>query len=124
MSTLRLLALAGVVAALSGCGSSSKPGYCADRGNLQDSVKGLTSVDLRNGGVSSLQSQIGEIESNANALVASAKSDFPSQTEALNSSISALKTDIGTGQVPALIADVSAVTSAVKGFADATSSKC
>jgi hypothetical protein len=130
MSPLRILLVAGVVAALSGCGSS-KPGYCDDRSSLESSIKGLTSVDLRSGGVSALQSQLTKVESDANTLVGSAKSDFPSQTDALKSSVSSLKTAVqnlgsspSAGQVVALVPAVQSVTSAVKGFADATSSKC
>jgi hypothetical protein len=123
MSPLRILAVAGVVAVLSGCGSS-KPSYCDDRSNLESSVKGLTSVDLRSGGVSALQSQLTKIESDANAVVASAKGDFPSETDALKSSVSSLKSAVEQGQIPAAIAGVQSVASAAKSFTDATSSKC
>ena len=30
--------------AITGCGGSSKPAYCSDRSNLENSVKGLTSA--------------------------------------------------------------------------------
>ena len=38
---------AGTLIALAGCGSSSKPAYCTDRTNLENSVKGLTSVSVQ-----------------------------------------------------------------------------
>ena len=85
-----------VVIALAGCGSS-KPGYCTDRTNLENSVKGLTSLNVSSG-LSGLEAQLKKIQSDATTLVNSAKSDFPTETSALKSS--------------------------VKSFIDASSSKC
>jgi hypothetical protein len=92
-----------LVIALTGCGSS-KPAYCTDRTNLENSVKGLKNVDLKSG-LSGVRSQLNKIQSDATALVGSAKSDFPSQTSAISG-------------------DVSAVSTSVKAFTEATSSKC
>lgn len=123
--TLALAAVAALVVA-PGCGSS-KPGYCSDRSDLESSVQGLT--DVRS--VSALQSQLKQIESDAKALVASAKSDFPSETSAIDSSISTLASALdalpaspSTGQLAALLPDAQAVVSAVSAFDDATSSQC
>ena len=77
------------VIAVAGCGSS-KPSYCSDRTNLQNSVKGLTSLSLSSG-VSGLESQLKKIQTDATTVVSSAKSDFPSQTSAIKSSVDALK---------------------------------
>ena len=65
------LAAAGL-GALAGCGSS-KPGYCSDRSNLENSIKGLTNLNLSSG-ISGLQAQLKTIQSNATKLVSSAKS--------------------------------------------------
>ena len=35
---------AGALIALAGCGSSSKPAYCSDRTNLENSIKNLPSA--------------------------------------------------------------------------------
>jgi hypothetical protein len=125
------LAVVGAVAVLAGCGGSSKPGYCTDRSDLESSIKGLGDVDLAGGGLNALQQQLEKVQSDAKSLVSSAKSDFPSQTSALETSISSLSDAIkqlgsspSATQVAGLIPDVQSVTSAVKGFADATSSKC
>src|SRR6476620_11301758 len=77
-----LLVLAAVAAmiALAGC-SSSKPAYCTDRTNLENSVKGLTSA-----GISGLKSQLKQVQSDASTLVSSAKGDFPDETSAITSS--------------------------------------
>ena len=52
-----VLAAAATAVALAGCGSS-KPAYCTDRTNLQNSVKGLTSS-----GISGIRSQLTQIQS-------------------------------------------------------------
>ena len=127
----QLAALAAVAALLgaAGCGSS-KPGYCADRSRLEQSIKDLGSVNLSNG-LSGVEAQLRTIESNANALVASAKSDFPTQANAIRTSIDTLASGIralpsnpAPTQIASLATDASSVVSAVRGFADATKSKC
>jgi len=123
---LVLACAAGIaVVALAGC-SSSKPAYCTDRENLQNSVKGLTSA-----GISGLKSQLTTIESNATALVNSAKSDFPSQTSAISSSVDALKNSVAAlasspsaAQIATVTKDAVNVVDSVKSFTDATSSQC
>ena len=122
---LLVSAAAIAVVALAGCGSS-KPGYCTDRTNLENSVKGLTS-----NGISGVKSQLTQIESDATALVNSAKSDFPSQTSAISSSVSALKNSVAAlpsgpsaAQIATVTANAASVVSSVKNFTDATSSQC
>jgi hypothetical protein len=128
--TFAVTALAvAAIAALPGCGSS-EPDYCSDRSNLQESVKGLTGVNLRSGGLSALKSQF-HVESDADALVSSAKSDFLSETDAVKSSVSTLGTAVeqlpsspSAQQIAALLRDVQSVGTAFNSFSDATSSKC
>ena len=82
MRTALATVAAGALIALAGCGSSSKPAYCTDRSNLENSIKNLPSA-ATSSGVSGLKSQINTIVSDANAVVSSAKSDFPTQTSAV-----------------------------------------
>jgi len=125
-----LLACAAAIAvvALAGCGSG-KPGYCTDRANLENSIKGLS--NLNGSGISGLKSQLTQIQSDANALVNSAKSDFPNETSAISSSVSALKDSVtalpsgpSVAQVAAVTKDAANVVSSVKSFTDATGSQC
>jgi hypothetical protein len=116
--------------AVGACGGSDKPDYCADRSQLESSVKDLTNINP-SAGLSGLQAKLRAIQSNANALVASAQSDFPSETSALKSSVDrlastvrALPSNPSTAQIGALASDASAAVSAVSGFVDATRSKC
>src|SRR4249919_1458343 len=120
-----LVLAAATAVSLAGCGSS-KPAYCTDRTNLQNSVKGLTSS-----GVSGLKSQLKQIQSDATTLVDSAKSDFPSETSAITSSVNALKSSVtalpsspSTAQIATATRDAAGVVSSVKSFVDASNSKC
>jgi hypothetical protein len=126
-------AAAAAVVALAGCGSS-KPAYCGDRTNLQNSIKGLTSLTVSSGGSglkTQLTTQLTTIQSDASTLVSSAKSDFPSETSAITSSVSALKTSVGALssspsalQIATVTKDAASVVSSVKSFTDASNSKC
>jgi hypothetical protein len=122
---LLVFAAAAAVIALAGC-SSSKPAYCTDRTNLQNSVKGLTSA-----GISGIKTQLKQIESDATTLVSSAKSDFPSETSAITSSVNTLKSSVtalpsspSVTQVATVTRDAGSVVSSVKSFVDASNSKC
>ena len=121
---------AGTLIALAGCGSSSKPAYCTDRTNLENSVKGLTTV-ISSSGVSGLKSQLKTIESDATAVVNSAKGDFPSQTSAVKTSVDALQSAVkalpsspSATQVAGIATATASVVSSVKSFTDASKSKC
>jgi hypothetical protein len=122
-----LVLAVGALAALPACGGSSKPGYCSGVSTLKSSVADL---DLK-GGVSGITSQVGTIKANADDVVSSAKADFPTQTKAISSSVTTLQDAVkalpsspSAANVLSIGADVSAVVTAVKGFTDATSSKC
>lgn len=123
-----LVAAAGAVA-MAGC-SSGPPAYCSDRTTLENSVTGLSHLDLSNG-VTSLKAQLKKVESDASTLVSSAKSDFPDETSAIESSVNTLKsavtqlsTDRSVTNLAAVTTDAASVVSSVKKFVDATNSKC
>jgi hypothetical protein len=128
---LAALPLAAAVV-LGACGGSSKPGYCSDRSNLEQSVKDIGNVKLtESGGLKDLQSRLQTVEANANKVVSSAKGDFPSETSAIDASVDNLKTSIqqlgsspATAQVAAVATNAKAVVNSVQGFVKATDSKC
>jgi hypothetical protein len=120
-----VLAAAATAVGLAGCGSS-KPAYCTDRTDLQNSVKGLTSA-----GISGIKTQLTQIQSDASTLVNSAKSDFPSETGAITSSVDTLKSSVtalpsspSATQIATVTRDAASVVSSVKSFVDASNSKC
>jgi hypothetical protein len=115
--------------ALAGCGSS-KPAYCSARANLENSVKGLTSLNASSG-ISGLQAQLTKIQSDANSVVSSAKGDFPNETSAIQSSLSALEASAravasnpSAGAIATVASDASKFVNSVTTFTNATKSKC
>ena len=118
------VAAAGLLA-LAGCGSS-KPAYCSDRTNLENSIKGLTSS-----GINGAKAQLTKIQTDATALVNSVKGDFPSETSAIKSSVAALSSSVtalpsnpSAAQIATVASNSASVVNSVKGFTDATNSKC
>jgi len=115
--------------ALTACGSS-KPAYCSDRTNLENSIKGLTSLSTSSG-ISGLQKQIATIQSDATSLVNAAKSDFPSETSAVKTSVDALQSAVkalpsspSATQIATIATSAAGVVSSVKSFVDSSKSKC
>ena len=82
------------------------PAYCTDATNLKTSVSNLSNGDVAKNGLSSLQTALSSVQSNASKFATDAKSAFPSQTAALNTSLTALATAIKSaqGQPPATAA--------------------
>lgn len=124
-----VLAAAALVAV--GCGSSSKPAYCSNVTDLQNSVNSLKSVQLGSNTVSTLRTDLQKVQSNANAVVSSAKQDFPSQTSALESSVTSLSTSVKAlppaptrQQLVPIKAEVASTVSAADSLKSATSSAC
>jgi hypothetical protein len=122
------VAIVGLVA-LAGCGSS-KPAYCTDRTNLQNSIQGLKNLNTSSG-VSGLKTQLQKIQFDATALINSAKGDFPNETAAMKSSLDSLASaakslpsNPSASQVGALAGDASSFVNSVNAFSSATKSKC
>jgi len=124
-------AAAVALAALTGCGGSSKPSYCSSLTNLKESVKSLPTTDVIKNGTSALQSNVNKVVTNAHAVVDAAKQDFPNETSAITTAVDSLKTTVGQLQQnasPTLVVqaagNVASVGSAVKSFSSSASSKC
>jgi hypothetical protein len=133
MRIISCAAAAGAIA-LAGCGGSSKPSYCTDRTNLENSIKQLSSLNLKNGvsGLKSqLQSNLTAIQTQAQSLVNSAEADFPNETVAIQSSVGSLtnsldaaKSNPSVGTVASVVSNAEKVASSVKSFTEASSSAC
>ena len=128
MPGLALVAMACL--ALTGCGGASKPAYCSDRADLENSIKGLTSLDVSSG-LSGLEAQLGKIQAAATSLANTAKGDFPAETSAIKSSLDALTTTVkglpanpSASQIGTIARQTAAFVSSVESFTNSTSSKC
>lgn len=102
-----LLPAAGLILSglATGC-SSSKPAYCTDADQLKTSVQNLGNVDVATNGLSSLQTALSSVKTNATTLATDAGSAFAPQITALQNSLSGLETAITSakGQPPATAA--------------------
>jgi hypothetical protein len=112
-----------------GCGSS-KPEFCSKSDDLQEAL-GTMKGDVTSGNVSAIRPDLKTVRNDVDAVVSSARSDFPSQTNALDSSVAKLTSAIealppspSVSDVVRLAGDVRGVTTAVRDFKAATSSKC
>jgi hypothetical protein len=118
--------LIGLAALIVGCGSS-KPQYCKDRSALQKSVSNLTVT----GGVSALKTQAQTIAGQVKSLGSSAKSDFPTETTAVDNAVSTLERQVkalpsspSAAQLASVAVAVKNTVSSVSAFVSATKSKC
>jgi hypothetical protein len=116
--------------ALTACGDD-KPDYCSDRSNLSDSVDTLKSDVSGGADLSTLQSDIAKVQTDAETVVSSAKDDFPSETSGLDSSVADLKSSIDAlppspspQDLLGLLPQATAAIAAVNRFTSATASKC
>jgi hypothetical protein len=122
-----ILVLSGLAA---GC-SSSKPAYCTDAANLKTSVSDLGNVNVRQNGLSSLQTALNSVQTNASTLASEAKSTFGPQITALQNALSSLSTAIksATGQSPvtaatAVASSLSQVKNSASALQTAVAGKC
>jgi hypothetical protein len=114
-------------AVCSACGSS-KPAYCGNLTKLEQSVK---TVDVSRG-LSSLKTQLAQIQTNAKSVISSAKSDFPNETTEISGSVAKLQADVRSlasssptpQQLATIGGDAKALVNAVSTFSSASKSKC
>ncbi|HET8977284.1 MAG TPA: hypothetical protein VFN87_03945 [Solirubrobacteraceae bacterium] len=123
--------------AVAGCGSTGnttagKPSYCTARSNLEQSVKALPQTDVLKNGTKALEANLEKVVNDAKALKNAVKTDFASETKAIDTAMNALTTTLHQIQsqgptaanLTALPGQISAVASSVKSFTSATASKC
>ena len=132
-STSLAVFLAAFVVLLAGCGSS-KPAFCSHVSELESSLKALGSLNAQSG-VSGLEAALAKVNSSAKAVVSSAKSEFPTQSAAIEKSVNALdvtvrelssatSTAARNAAIAKLPTEVSAVDKAFSEFSGATKSAC
>ena len=125
------VALAALALLVAGCGGSSKPAYCSNVSDLEGSIAEIKGIELDSGAISTLQADLEKVKTNADAVVSSAKQDFPSETSALKSSVSSLSTAVNQlpptptpQQLLALTSGIESTVTAAKELSSATESAC
>lgn len=120
------------MALVAGCGSDSKPAFCAKRDDLKKSVSELKSFNILAEGPKGLEQKFSDIQSNATELVDAAKTDFPDQSKQLSDAIDALGQSVtqlreqGTSasSITKIPGQVQAVIQAATSLDDEISKKC
>ena len=122
-----VLVLSGLAA---GC-SSSKPAYCTAASQLKTSVQGLGNITVNVHDLSSVNTAVSKVSSDAKTFAADAKSAYPSQTTALNDSLSGLETAIKSAQsqpslttVAAVVSSITQVKTSANNLQNAAAGKC
>ena len=124
------VALAAMALLASGCGSS-KPDYCSNVSDLEGSIAEIKGIELESGAISTLQTDLEKVKTNADAVVSSAMQDFPSETSALRSSVSGLSATVN--QLPStptpqqllpLESGIASTVAAAQELSNATESAC
>jgi hypothetical protein len=125
------LALAATALLAAGCGSSDKPDYCSNVSDLQQSVDLLKDVPPEAGALSNLKTDLQAVQTDANAVVSSAKQDFPNETSALKSSVASLSSAIEqfassptAKNLAAVTPEIDSTVTAAKNLSSATKSAC
>ncbi len=114
-----------------GCGSS-KPTYCQKTTELKSAVSAITHLDLSKEGIAGAEAAVGKVQSSATGLVEAAKSEFPTQTEAISTAAKEFADSVKAASDPQkrgsavsqIPAEIVALGSGVNEFVSATKSKC
>jgi hypothetical protein len=108
-----VLALTAPAAGCSSSSSSSKPAYCAAASQLKTSVQALGNVNINVHDLSSVNTAVSKVQADAKTFVSEAKSAYPSQTTALQNSVSSLETAVKSAMAQPSLTTVAAVVSSV-----------
>ena len=95
-----------------GC-SSSKPAYCTAASQLKTSVHNLGNITINIHDLSSVNTAVSKVSSDATTFASEAKSAYPSETTALKNSLTGLETAIMAAQAQPSLTTIAAVVSAV-----------
>jgi hypothetical protein len=105
-----VLVLSGLAA---GCSSSSKPAYCAAASQLKTSVQDLGNVTVHLNDLGSVNTAVSKVSSDAKTFASEAKAAYPSQTTALQNSLSGLQTAVKSALSHPSLTTVAAVGSSI-----------
>jgi hypothetical protein len=87
---LTALALA-TVALLAGCGSGSKPAYCAQVANFESSLNTLEEVEVTPSNLSTIATDVQKVGASSKELVSAVKTEFAPQINSMKGSVAAIE---------------------------------
>jgi hypothetical protein len=87
-----LAAIALITAALlAGCGSGSKPAYCTQVTNFEDSVNTLEQVEVSPSNLSTIATDVQKVGTSSKELVSAVKTEFAPQVNSMKGSVAAME---------------------------------
>jgi hypothetical protein len=106
-----VLVLCGLAA---GCSSTpSKPAYCTAASQLKTSVHDLGNITVNANTLSSVSTAVSKVRADAKTFAREAESAYPSQTTALENSLSSLDSAVKSARAQPSVTTVAAVVSSV-----------
>ena len=108
-----VLALSGLATGCSSSSTSSKPTYCTAASQLKTSVHNLGNITINIHDLSSVNTAVSKVSSDAATFASEAKSAYPSQTTALKNSLTSLAAAIKAAQAQPSLTTIAAVVPAV-----------
>jgi uncharacterized protein YukE len=100
ISALAAVSLTGALL-IAGCGSSSKPAYCTQVTNFENSVKTLEQVEVSPSNISAISTDVQKVATSANEMASAVKGEFAPQISSVKSSVAALAATVkGVASAP------------------------
>ncbi len=93
LAVLAALTVTGAVL-LTGCGSSTKPAYCAQVNTFKESVKTLEGAELSPTNISTIKTDVEKVGTSAKELTTAVGNEFEPQINSMKSSVSALEATV------------------------------
>lgn len=79
------------VALLAGCGSGSKPAYCTQVTNFENSVKTLEQAEVSPSNLNTIATDVQKVGTNSKELVSAVKTEFTPQINSMKGSVTAIE---------------------------------
>lgn len=128
------LALA-TAALLAGCGSGSKPAYCTQVTNFENSVNTLKQVEVSPSNLSTIATDVQKVGTSSKELVSAVKTEFAPQITSMKGSVAAMEATLRelasapssstlTHAVTAIPPQVEALERSASEIQEVTKSKC
>lgn len=123
------------VALLAGCGSGSKPAYCTQVTNFENSVKTLEQVEVSPSNLSTIATDVQKVGTSSKELVSAVRTEFSPQINSMKGSVAAMEATLKelasapssstlSHAVTAIPAQVEALKRSAGEIQDVTKSKC
>jgi hypothetical protein len=123
------------VALLAGCGSGSKPAYCTQVTNFENSVNTVEQAEVSPSNLSTIATDVQKVGTSSKELVSAVKTEFAPQINSMKGSVAAMEATLKeltsapssstlSHAVTAIPAQVEALKRSADEIQEATKSKC